>query len=238
MFRASQRKRKRRRGGPRTIPKRSKGYLRASGNYGRYNNRGRGSKGYSEWKYHDVKSTVAAAAQAGVIANITLNELVQGTGESERIGRKVTVRSIEMRGATRLISDAAPLAGHCIVRIILYVDKQTNGATATPTLLLKEATAAHVYRAPYNLSNAGRFTILMDKSIGLNATAALGGGAGATFEAQKMLRFKKRCAIPLEFDSTLGAITEIRSNNLGVLVIGSNAHADVHMTWRLRYSDQ
>lgn len=122
-----------------------------------------------------------------------------------------------------------------LFRLIMFVDKQANGATATVTDILESANIMS-FR---NLANSGRFIILMDRTMDMNCNA--GGGNGSTTEygtVETYMSFNKSCNIPIEFSSTTGAITEIRSNNIGILSIASaNNTATLDSKIRIRFSD-
>ncbi len=212
----------------------SPGYTRTAGNWGRYQGTGGGG---SELKWHDETLTDAIVAPTGGVFD-SLNLIPQNTTENGRIGRKVTVISIAMRyevvlpqqdkGSTAVSGD--------VLRVMIYVDKQCNGATATVGNLLQ--TAAYMeYR---NMSEVGRFQVLYDKNHSMNY-ANLTSETADTVSASSMTRFVsvfKKVSIPLEFDSTTGAIGEIRSNNIGVLVISSIGVVGFLGNTRIRYSDK
>jgi len=194
----------------------------------------RGSGG--ELKFHDQEIDDAIIAAGGVLTT-SINLIAQGTGESERIGRKCTVRSIMWRGALTLPEgelQGAPGTGERF-RLILYHDKQANGAAATALGIL-EVVGVDNYR---NLANSGRFDILYDKHIDLNHLT-LSHFAVNSFSFAGVNRgfsFFKKCAIPLEFDAAAGALTELRSNNLGVLIISEGGSGAIASSVRLRFSD-
>ena len=204
---------------------------RVGGYYGRF------AGANAELKFKDTTVDDAVIAAGGVITN-SVNLVAQGTGESERIGRKCTIRSINWRGSLSLPLlelEGGPGAAERI-RLIMYVDKQTNGATATQAGIL-ESTNYDSYR---NLANSGRFTILMDKFITLNY-ATLSHFAVNSFsmaQVTKQFSFSKKCSIPLEFDNTVGAITELRSNNIGILIMSEGGSGALLSQVRLRFSDQ
>lgn len=185
------------------------------------------------------KDTVVAAggsvSTAGEIvpATGTLNVIAQGTGESERIGRKVEVKYIGVRYTLHLDDTTVANQTKDTVRVILYQDKQANGATAGVLDILDTAS----YQSFNNLSNKGRFRVLADRVHSLQATAGAG-TTGLTYgEAIQNGSMHIKCNTPIEFNSTTGAITEIVSNNLGFLVISSDGHTEFDATVRLRYSD-
>ncbi len=121
------------------------------------------------------------------------------------------------------------------VRIIMYLDKQCNGATIAITDLMETANI----RGFRNLANTSRFRILMDTTRNLKYNGVGSHGAATVEQASATFNWQvsKACNIPLEFDSTTGAITEIRSNNVGVYVISDRAIMQYIYLARVRYSD-
>ncbi len=203
---------------------------RVGGYYGRY----AGIRG--ELKFHDVDLDDAVVSNTGTMT-ATINIIPQGVTEKQRIGRKCTIKSIHWRYRMNIPEvDAAgdPSAGDT-VRLILYLDKQANGATAA-VLDVLETASMHEFR---NLANQGRFTVLMDKTVALNYSGLGSDGAGVVSQAGVTKEFQtyKKCDVPIEFSSTTGAIGEIRSNNLGVLMISRNGLAGFSSKIRLRFSD-
>ncbi len=189
-------------------PYSGRGKFRRVGFYGRYN-----SSPGREMKFFDSTFTVSGVNLVGEL-NSSINLVPQGTGESERIGRKMTIRSIDWRFTIRKLQETGAV-GSDTVRVIMFLDTQANGAAAVPGDIL-EATD---YQAFYNLTNSGRFRILMDRTYDSNVKAGSGNGSvDQTFSHQIHGRFSKKCSIPIEYSSTTGAITEIRSNNIGVVL--------------------
>ena len=170
-----------------------------------------------ELKFLDTTVDDAIIAAGGVVTP-TINVMVQGIAESERIGRKCTIRSIMWRGSLTLPeaeTQGAPGAAERF-RLILYQDKQANGATAAGTDIL-EAVTVDDYR---NLVNVGRFNLLCDQHIVLNylTTSHFAVNSFSNAEVHTNFSFFKKCNIPLEFSGVNGTIDEIRSNNLGLLI--------------------
>ncbi len=206
------------------------GVDRTGGYYGRYSGRS------GELKFLDTTLDDAVIAQSGVITT-SINLIAQGVTESERVGRKCTIKSVYWSGALTLpeLSAAANPGGADRVRLILYVDKQCNGATATQAGIL-ETTAYDSFR---NLSNSGRFQILVDKKFTINylTLSAVNGSAMEHAQVVRQFDLYKRCNLPIEFDNTTGALTEIRSNNIGVLIMCANGLAGIGSRFRIRFSD-
>ncbi len=212
----------------------SAGYTRRSGFYGRFNQMGNDPPG--ELKFLDVDLDDGVVASAGsVIASINL--IPQGATESQRVGRKCTIRAISCRYRCVLPQiDAAATPGNGdTCRFIVFQDKQCNGATATVTGILESAN----YKSFYNLANQGRFKILEDSLIqqNFNGLASDGAGVVSSGMVQEDHIWKKAVTIPVEFDGATGAITEIRSNNVGVLLISTAGTTNFNSKFRIRFSD-
>ncbi len=189
-----------------------------------------------ELKFHDLDINVNPIAAAGGIIIDSVNKISQGVTESERIGRKCRIKSINWRWDLLLPGTATRAETSDVVRILLYLDKQANGATATVTGILESAD----FQSFNNLSNKGRFRTLMDRTYNLSASAGSGRGTTDTldygeFTLQDSTFLKVN--IPVEFSGTTGAIGEIRSNNIGVLAIGKAGYTIFSSKMRLRFSD-
>ncbi len=195
--------------------------------------RGRFSGTPVELKFHDVDLDDGVIAAAGTITP-SVSLIAQGVTESERIGRKCTIRSINWRFRIGLPASTAATNTIENVRVILFIDKQANGATATVTDILETAN----YQSFNNLVNKGRFRTIMDRTYDLKSEA--GGGDGTTEDyAEDSISdtLFKKVNIPIEFSGATGAIAEIRSNNISVLLISSKGLADFDSKIRLRFSD-
>ncbi len=171
-----------------------------------------------------------AVAIGGTITP-TINIIAQGVTESQRIGRKCTIQSIGWRYNIQYPSQAIMASTSDSIRIIMYLDKQANGETAAITDILE----SNDYQSFNNLSNSGRFRILLDKVVDMQQNAAIAGPV--TNEQDKNFTFFKKVAIPIEFSAGTGAIAEIRSNNLGVLLLSRVGALRFDSKIRLRFSD-
>jgi len=212
-----------RRGVPRFVP----GYNRTGGFYGRFAGRG------AELKFFDTTLSFNIDATGEVPATGQLNLIPQGITESTRVGRKCVIKSIQLKGNMQLTPGAAAtLSG--VSNIYLILDKQCNGAAAGAT----DVFTTDVFNtALRNLANSERFVILKKWRHVWN----IGAGVGTALNSvHKSLDYYKKCNYPIEFSSTTGAITEIKSNNL-FLMAGTGTTMDdlisVAGTSRLRFSD-
>lgn len=201
--------------------------------------RGRIARSSGESKFFDTTLTNTNVTTSGVITNASLNLIPQGVTESTRVGRKCVVKSVHLRGMVTLRQSTNGAQCADRFRMIVYLDKQANGATATVSGddgLLSSA----VIDSFRDLNNTGRFYVLSDKTFAMNPAAAEGNAAVNICERIYHLQLNKRCNIPLEFSSTTGAISELRSNNIGVMCIASETVVNVSQvryTTRVRFTD-
>ncbi len=218
-----------RRGTRTAITKRQRGYVRTSGFYGRYGPN-------QELKFHDVDLDDAVISTTGEVTP-TINIIVQGTAEEERIGRKCTIKNIMWRYTLVIpeIDAQATPNPSVTARVILFLDKQANGATAAVLDVLESTD----YQSFHNLGNSQRFTTLLDRTHTLNYSGMASDGAGLVSQAEvrREYSFYKACSIPIEFSSTTGVISEIRSNNIGVLLIANGGNIAFFSKFRLRFTD-
>ncbi len=198
----------------------------------------------AELKFHDIDWDEAAADQsAGVISNASSLVLIgQGITESTRIGRKAVIKSIGWRGNFNLAESAGTtLSVAMTTRLLLVLDTQCNGAAPTVTGdngLLASAN----YQSFNDLTNKGRFRVLMDKVFVLNPQASAGNGtANDTANAQTNFSFFKKVDIPIEYSGTANPsiIDEVRTNNIFGILITDTANTEISLDskFRFRFSD-
>lgn len=214
-----------------TIRRSQKGYVRREGNYGRYRKDG-------ELKYLDGTFDKTDIDIGGDI-NASINLIPQGTTQSERIGRKVVIKKIILKYKIILNESDSSTTTNDYLRWIVYQDKQCNGATATAANILA-LIGGHGVLSNRNLTESGRFIILKDIKTAITSEASIYQEVATNLvnmEKEKWEEHYIECNIPVEFDSTTGAITEIRSNNIGYLLISANGLLDVISTFRIRYTD-
>lgn len=185
----------------------------------------------NEKKYFETGLASVADLSAGLIVP-SLNLIPQGTTDKTRIGNKVTIRNINMRFVASIDNQTAITMANGILRVILYVDKQANGAAATVADLISVANVTG-FR---NMDQVDRFTILKDKVYTIEPKCA---NATSTSTADRMYKISKKVNIPVHFSSTTGAITEVRSNNIGILLFGNFNSVNFAQTGlaRIKFTD-
>jgi len=202
-----------------------KGYSRTSGYYGRFHKGG-------EDKFFDTALSFTFDSAAIVPATGQLTLIPQGVTESTRVGRKCTITSIYIIGSVNNVP-AASATSSVMCYLYLILDTQTNGAAAATTDVF---TSASLQSAMRNLSNESRFRVLKKFRLSFNSNA---GVTTAYNSYRRDIKYFKKCNIPIEYSSTTGAITEIRSNNLFLIAgaTGADNTSTMDGACRLRFSD-
>ncbi len=203
----------------------------------RYGQRFRGRRagvGAPELKFFDLDIDDATIAVGGNIAQASCNLIVQGVDENERIGRKCLVKQINWRFHISLQAQTLKTLTSDIVRVILYLDKQANGATAAVTDIVESSD----YQTFNNLANKSRFRTLMDRTYTIVSHAGAGDGTTNDFGEDVLTdTLFKKCNISLEFSAGTADILNVRSNNIGVLLLSQSGLAEFNSKMRLRFSD-
>lgn len=117
----------------------------------------------NELKCFDVSQTnnTFQTTAAGGTFNL-LNAVPLGSDLFQRVGRKIKMKSLRIRGC--LIGTATASVGDGILRIIVYYDAQPNGQSPLITDLIQDSnnSAPTSVRSEMNMNNRARFQILRD----------------------------------------------------------------------------
>jgi len=106
-----------------------------------------------------------------------LSSIAQGVGDNRRIGQRVRMFNMTVRGLVSLFPAATGVVQCDTLRAIIYYDRQTNLASATwADLILNINSGTSLPIDPPNWYNRGRFKILRDFQIQTPAQYALVGG--------------------------------------------------------------
>lgn len=183
------------------------GITRKVGFYGRYGRQARMRGVQPELKFFDTALAFSFDQTGEVPATGQLCLIPQGDTESTRDGRKAWIKSIQIRANINYIPGTSP-NGTETVFLYVILDTQCNGAAAAITDVF---TSADMSSNMLQLNNSGRFRILKKFEMVMASRA----GVSAAFSGDvKQISWYKRCNIPIDWNSTTGAITEIRSNNI------------------------
>jgi len=167
----------------------------------------------------------AAMDPAGGLLNLCSPTV--GDDITQRTARKIFIKKIRIIGTvtTAAQSGAAACDEGVYVRIVVFKDKQTNAAQATGDLVLNSGGANNavlMYMSPINL---GRFDILAEKKILLQAPT-LAGLTGAFVQPGQVRPFKFNLKINdyTHFNSTNGGtVADIVDNSYHIIALADNA---------------
>lgn len=181
-----------------------------------------------EKKVNDIATAAYACDTTGSVT--ALNLIDEGTGDSARIGRKIQLTSVQIRG---FIQPADADTGDSMVRVMLVWDKQVNGVIATIANILSAATA----NSFMNLDNRERFKVVCDEKFTLqqfNVASSLSGSALPLVDV-----YKKFSGVTI-YDGTGGGIADINTGAMYLVTIGTAVAAigaTAQLACRVRYTD-
>lgn len=146
------------------------------------------------WK--DLTATAAGGSSF-------FGSMTQGTGPSDRIGRRIMVVGYEVRICVSSGGASPFYVGPFRLQIIQ--DKQCNGVPSAPNLIYADATQ---WASGMNLLDEGRYKVLK------NYWNSEGGPTGSATVA---VRFAAKCRIKVEYTANSGTTGDISGNNMQLM---------------------
>jgi len=186
------------------------------------------SRGVAEKKNIDTPNIAIQAfgVTTGIIQ--VLNNCTAGALPTNRIGRRITMKSVLVRGQ---FHTSPTTAGSCSIRCLIVYDKQTNKTAPGATDIL----ATDDIASPATLANSHRFTILRDIWVPC---------VGSAGPQSVMINEYIKCNLETEYIDGVGAGTtaDITSGGLFMLVYTNNATATAavvasNLNTRVRFQD-
>lgn len=174
--------------------------------------------------------------------NDSLNGMKTGTGESDRIGRVIHIYSLHFQYFFDSLfqkQEVNPLT-QLRMRIIVFIDKQCNGAIPVVGDVL-ELTNASTYLALKNLQFATRFQFLYDRNHTLGRSG-MNEGVVDSFASghvtSNVFSFKKywKTGLKVTFDGVDEAITSITDKAIHVMAVANTGDCDLTWQSRIRYT--
>jgi hypothetical protein len=168
--------------------------------------------------------SVGIASPAWSISPL-LNGVAEGTTPSTRIGRKITLKSIQLVWTARFPTAAT---GGCTLRFRIVYDKQANGAAPSAISIFQ----ADSYYAPNNLGNADRYITVVDH---ITDPMSVDGDRDVSG------RIYKKLGLDTMYTGATSGITSIGTGSMYLFVSQSGGAAVsspfLNAFVRLRYSD-
>lgn len=181
-----------------------------------------------EFKYNDF---ISGANVSNTTAKYhLLNGISRGTDSTNRIGRSIKVKSIEINMYMYASTSATT---EMFARFILILDKEPNGLAPSFGDILQSTSSPTNLISPRNLDNRKRFIILKDQ---LRKFSSSGNNDAQGFEFYKKMDFHT-----IYNAGDTGTISDIDSNSLYLCVVGSDpssTHSPIYNFYsRIRYLD-
>ncbi len=204
-----------------------------------------------ELKFYDQKlitaslgsPTDASAGEHNPSATVSLNTVTQGDGESQRDGRKITMKSIMVEGTITvgLLAAQSTAKTSAQIFIALVLDTQTNGALLnSEDVFTNPGANAETAAMPFrNLQFTKRFKVLATRKFSIgnpNMTNDTGstGGVISNGLTKRFKIFKKLNNIQVLFSNTTETIANITDNGLNIVAFCTSTS----LTPKLSYSSR
>lgn len=178
----------------------------------------------------DSTSATSSTAATGQL----LVGLVQGIASTERIGKHIQVKRIQVRANLNYAPGAA--AGGCNnADMWLIYDRQPNGAQATWAEIMSDAGVGRAAFALLSTNYEKRFKVLYHKHVDMVPPAGVTTAWGGVLTHMDI---DLPVSLDVEYTSTLGAITELTQANL-FFAFGSSSDNTTTVTGnsRITYFD-
>ncbi len=170
-----------------------------------------------------------------------ISGVAQGDGDSQRIGRKLTLISIHIRmriSIAQLESAANPLSD-LFGRVCLVWDTQSNNAVPTATDVM-DGSQTDDTLAFRNLTDSKRFRVLWDKSWVLHRRQVNEGAINlfaSGSESTNIIKYNRKFKKPIQVicSGTGNTIADISDNSLHIIGVANNTESLLSYQIRLRY---
>nr|WAE42203.1 MAG: capsid protein [Cressdnaviricota sp.] len=196
-----------------------------------------------EIKYADIPNASYIFPVTSVSGWFTpLNIISDGAGPTQRIGRKIVLKSIQFKGSLDVDGLSTTVTGYG--RYMIIYDRQPNGITPPLTSLLQTYTTANVSSVDstsmVNMDYRDRFTILKDKTVLFPSSTLVG---YPTFNPADAICdfFLPIPQLVTHFQANGGTIADIATGALYLVTFSDITPATnplaLNGTFRLRYTD-
>jgi len=164
---------------------------------------------------------------------------VQGDDISNRRARKVFVKKIRISGQLSILpaTGQASLPDATLVRIIVFMDKQTNGAQVSPATLMGSGNGTDPVHMFQSKDGFGRFKVFKDKTYSLVSQTGVGVVAGATIATAGVRRefsFTIKPNVWVNYNATNGGtVADIIDNSFHLACVQTNT-AQAGISYKVR----
>jgi len=194
-----------------------------------------------ERKVNDITTTIYQVNLTGSITLLANPQL--GSDFNQRIGRKIVLKSVYIRGACSVEAASTQTIGFVsnqLIRFIVFADMQPNGAAPNISDVLAQA----VPTSQLNMDNRDRFKIYSVREYVFDPWFRSAGGDDIMFNrtCYPIKKYKKLNLEVIYNGTNGGTIADINSGALYMLWLGSQtagtgADSIATLSTRVRYDD-
>lgn len=182
----------------------------------------------------NVIGNAGAPTSAGRVDPIQSFNIIQGTGDGNRTGNFIQIDKVTLRFSCTLPT-GTPTS---LYRVVVFADRQTNGATPAVTDVIETGTGG--IAAGYNDDNVtavggGRFRILRD--LWFSLSSGVGASDATSASVQKAFTCILKGPFKVHYDATAAAITDIVSGEIFVLTAANGTAALVQAQCQIQFVD-
>lgn len=203
----------------------------------------------AELKWHETSNFLSSwnAIGGGLPSHLIVNSLVQiahGDSGDKRNGQKIMLKKITLRGTSEAYQNSnttfnSTTPGDVWFRWFLIVDTQANGSAAPLTDVFEtNPTGQDTFDLFNSLRSSGRFKVLLDKFVKVNAAAPMYNSTTQhTHVPNRLTHFKKTIGnlnIPISYYDGSDALTSLKTNNVFLVVFNGHDGTNLGINYRVR----
>jgi len=181
----------------------------------------RGALVRGEMKYKDIPPAVSTAV--GAANFVLLNGIARGDEVFERNGREITMKQVVVNYMVRApVVFVTPVINlqFSAVRVILFVDRQCNGAAPTLPMILTDSGNGQACCSNYNPEYKSRFYILADQVVNVGSVCSIASQHPPC--AHRVI--SRYINTKVEYNNgDAGTVGDINTNSLYLVIIGDHA---------------
>lgn len=198
---------------------------RTGGFYGLYTRRGR-----EELKTIDVATSLTPTLTGS--SPTLLNGVATGTDYTNRIGRKILMKSLLLRLSIFNDTTTSDPTGD-IIRVVVVYDCQSNGVAPAVTDVISGG-----FDGPMNLNNRDRFKILLDKFWTVPGQTYTAGTLTAGSPQPKYYKLYKKMSTEEIFSGTGATVGSIATGGIYIFAMSTGTTGNaVGVNSRIRFND-
>lgn len=198
-----------------------------------------------EKKFNNFQKTSTALTEGWAEYDPTtfdsVSGVAQGTAQNQRNGRYYFIHSLQLKGFvfTASLIDITSPVGNEECRIIVFIDKQTNGAQANAEDVMDASQSADIH-AFRNLEFTQRFQVLYDKQIKVNRLPIVDQDAQLWSVPQTLQKWgyfhKFKKPLKVMTCGTGSTITDMTTASIHVIAVATDSTIFIEYQARIRFT--